>query len=174
MGSDEKIVVEMRISCIHPVDLFLLPNTESLCLVKTPDSLEKSLTPQHFVKASDTATESIGTVKKCSVAIGDFDSQSQNFRCRTRSLNFSQHLDGTLCPNRPMPKQPANDSSLNSIKAKGRHQVCDDVVVVACIQCYVIASRSHDGTHHIECLITIKRCNLDRNYIFNLGKLSPE
>ena len=77
MLRNERVVVEMRIGTMDAINFLQLSGTQCFMFIKAPKPFEQSLASQNFMKSGDAATESVGGVKECSVAIGDFHSESE-------------------------------------------------------------------------------------------------
>src|SRR3954470_4847571 len=77
-----------------------------------------------------------------------------------------------------MPKQPADNSSLNTLavhfKAKWRHQIDNNVVVVPGIKSDILAPALCDGANHIDRLVAIERSNFNGDDIFNFSEAAPK
>lgn len=85
MLCDERIIVEMRICFIDPVYLVLLSRAQTFVYIEAPDTLQQSLTTEHFMKACNTAEVMICCIEERRIAIGDFDTQAQQIPCRLRT-----------------------------------------------------------------------------------------
>ncbi len=79
MFRHELIVVEMTISLINSIYLARLAGTEPFGFIETPDSLQQTLAPQHFVNAGDATVKTIGRVEERGIAVRDFNPQLQKF-----------------------------------------------------------------------------------------------
>src|SRR5262249_60663593 len=55
----EGIVVEMRIGRADPVDLLLMPGSQRLARVETPDAFDQALAAQDYGSAGEQATEDV-------------------------------------------------------------------------------------------------------------------
>src|SRR5262249_61154931 len=75
----EGIVVEMRIGRADPVDLLLMPGSQRLARVETPDAFEQALAAQDFVAAGDPAMEVVGRVKDRLGAVRHLVGERQEF-----------------------------------------------------------------------------------------------
>ncbi len=73
MFSNERIIVEVRIRRVDSIDFSQLPGTQAFVFIQTPDAFQQSLTPQHFMQASDTTVKIIRCVEERRVAVGDGD-----------------------------------------------------------------------------------------------------
>src|SRR4051812_48095756 len=77
-----------------------------------------------------------------------------------------------------MPKQPADNSSLNTLavhfKAKWRHQIDNNVVVVPGIKSDILATALRDRANHIDRLVAIERSNFNGDDIFSFSEAPPE
>src|SRR6185295_4951159 len=95
-----------------------------------------------------------------------------------RLLASLQQLHGPPRPHGPVPEQSADDSPLDWTvrrgEAKTRHQIPDDVIVVAGVQDDVVSPCVDDSPHHVDRLIPVEGRNLDRHDIRKLGEAAPE
>ena len=71
MLSDEGVIVKMGVCGVDAIDLFALAGTKSLLGIQAPNSLEQSLTAQHFVEPSNAAGVAVGRIKKGGVCVRD-------------------------------------------------------------------------------------------------------
>ena len=77
-----------------------------------------------------------------------------------------------------MPQQTAHDPpldhSVTDREPKGRQKIENDVVIVACIQCDIVATAIDHRADHIQRLVSIEGRDLDRNQAVEYGQLAPE
>jgi hypothetical protein len=66
---DERIIIEIGIGTINPIDLLRLPRAKFLIRIKTPGSFEQTLTPENFVNARNAPGEVVRGVKNRSVRV---------------------------------------------------------------------------------------------------------
>ncbi len=79
MRFHKRIIIQMRISTIHAVNLFHLPAAERLMLIETPQTLQQALATEDLMQAGDAAVEGVGGVEEGGVAVGDFDAEAKEF-----------------------------------------------------------------------------------------------
>jgi hypothetical protein len=106
------IVIEVRISRVYPVNLFLLAGAQGFIRVQAPDAFKQPLAAQHFMKPCNAAGKLVGRVKEGSIRIGDLDASLQKCIGHTvgtasGSLALVEKLNGIPGPNRPVPEQTA-------------------------------------------------------------------
>src|SRR5262249_6436442 len=75
----EGVVVEVRIGRADAVDLLLLPGSQRLARVETPDAFQQALAAQDFVAAGDHPMEVVGGVEDRRVAVGHLGIERQEF-----------------------------------------------------------------------------------------------
>jgi hypothetical protein len=71
VGGDEVVITEIGVLFADTVDLLHLAGTQAFLGIEAPDTLQKSLAPQHFVAAGDAAMEIVGNIEERAVAVGD-------------------------------------------------------------------------------------------------------
>src|SRR5262249_40929579 len=78
--ADEGVIVQLRIAGVDAGNFFALAEAEGFVRVETPDSFEKALAAQDFVKTGNAAGEMIGGVEEGGVGIGDFETFLEKLR----------------------------------------------------------------------------------------------
>ena len=77
-----------------------------------------------------------------------------------------------------MPEQAADDAAddgaAGALEAERRHQVGDDVVVVARVERDVVAAGVDDRADDVERLVAVEGRDLDRDHALDLGEAPPE
>ena len=123
-----------------------------------------------------------GVEERC-ISISHLYSKAHHFQRywlgRLRQVLASgEQCDSLLRPYCPMPKQSADDSTLNhfSIPAKSERsqQILHNIIVVTRIKRDVIATRLDDSSNHIKSLIAVERSDFYRHNIFNFGESPPK
>ena len=91
------------------------------------------------------------------------------------AMDGFHQLDCSLGPDGPLPQKSADKAQLLIADAEFRHQIGNDIVVVAGVQSYFASPAAlRDTTNHIQCLITIERGHLNCADTLDLTKFSPE
>ena len=170
MLRDEVVISQMRIGAADAVDLLVLAVPERLVRIEAPCPFQQALAAQDFVDAGNATGETIGGVEERGIRVGQFHIATQHFRGnRIAGLDDATALgvefDGPLRPDRPMAEQAADKAPLNCpashVEAKGRQQIHDDIVIVACIERDVFAVRFGDGADDLDGLVAIEWRDLD-------------
>src|SRR5690349_9876163 len=183
MCGDEVVVVQMWVTSMNPVDLFTLAGAERFVWVQTPNPFEQTLTMQHFVQTGDATGVAIGGVEEGSVAIGNFNSGSEqvggDWLIGRRNLPaLAEKFHRPLCPHRPVSQEPANNAAFRRLssddKSMGCEEVQQDVVVVAGVERDVASTGVGDRSDDIERLVAVERGDLDGDDVFDFREPSPE
>src|ERR1051326_8994238 len=119
MCLDEVIISQMRIAATNPGDFFSLAAAQGFVSVQTPNSLQQTLTAQDLVNSWDAARKAMSRVKDGCVSVGQLNVQLQQFRRNgapflNRVMAPAKQLHCFERPDRPLPKQPTNNSALGS------------------------------------------------------------
>src|SRR5437016_11048698 len=91
------------------------------------------------------------------------------------AMDGFHQFDRSLGPDRPLPQESAHKAQLLKADAEFRHQIGDDIVIVAGIQGYFVSpSALRYTTNHVQSLIAIKRGHLNCADTFDLTKFAPK
>src|SRR5713226_5874588 len=91
------------------------------------------------------------------------------------AMDGVHQFDRSLGPDSPLPQESAHKPQLLLADAEFRHQIGDDIVIVAGVQGYFAGPAAlRYTTNHVQCLITIKRGHLNCADTLNLTKLAPK
>jgi len=81
-------------------------------------------------------------------------------------------------PDRPVSQQSTHDLPFDNPplhrEAVGREEIHHDVVVVSGVERDIAAAGFRHGPHHLQSLIAIEGCDLDRDDVLDLCELPPE
>jgi hypothetical protein len=173
----ECVILQMRIGFADAIEFRALTRREILLRIETPAPFEQALTPQYLMNARNTSLKIVRGIEDGGIRICDLLRQRQQF-ARNRvgmTLGEGEVRNGSLRPHRPMPQQAAGDSEGLSAEGKLREQVVQNVVIVSCVKSHFLgATGLRQGTNNIQRLIAVKRCDLNRDDVFNLDELAPE
>src|SRR6266850_6329671 len=91
------------------------------------------------------------------------------------AMDGFHQLDRTLGPDSPLPQEPAHKAELLIPHAEFRHQIGNDIVIVAGVQSYFASPPAlRYTTNHVQRLITIKRRHLNCADSLDLAKFAPK
>src|SRR5438477_457786 len=91
------------------------------------------------------------------------------------AMDSFHQFDRSLGPDRPLPQESAHKAQLLVADAEFRHQIGNDVVIVAGIQGYFAGPAAlRYATNHVQSLIAIKRGHLNCADILDLTKFAPK
>ena len=82
---DERVIVEMRIRRVDPIDLRELAGAKGFVGVEAPSALQKALAAKNLVDARNATGEAVGSVENRGVDIGDLDAAAQQIYLLKRS-----------------------------------------------------------------------------------------
>src|SRR5438874_12785228 len=78
MFHDERVVIQVRIGFVDPIDFGELSGSKSFGWIQTPDSFEQALTTEDLMQSCNAPGKSICCIEKCGVGVSHFDGAAEH------------------------------------------------------------------------------------------------
>ena len=182
MGANERVVVQVRVGAVDPVDLLGLAGAQPLVRVEAPRPREQPLAAEDLVQPAMQPAKSWAASKKAALASvtrtavrrsSDGIVPAAAAAWHSPSSSTARLVQTDQWPSRP-PTIRRSTGPRGVSNAVGGHQVVHDGVVVPGVEGDVVAARLGDGADDVEGLVAVERGDLDRDHALDLGELPPE
>jgi hypothetical protein len=126
------------------------------------------------MNAGDAAAKVIGGIEERSIAVRDFNAQSQQISGDWFAVTTLEEFNGATSPDGPVSEQTTGEPPVMARAAKRSDKVGDNGIIVTGVQGNIGATAFSEALDDVECLIAIKRRHFDGDNPFNFKETPPK